>query len=140
MRRPSSAFQDACSWVTLQPDRITKRQIINEKADEIFKNTDSAEQIHKAIKKKFGEENERVLKTKTVPIEIVMFWQKLNKHYSSEEATKHLIAFIEKMSDDEVKSIAEAKTQKGKLSKEEQQKGYLNEYFYKFVGAQGLNT
>ena len=65
-------------------------------------------------------------------------WGKLSAKFGDDKATKYFVQFIDGLAEDKVKGIIEAKTKKGKPSKDEQRKQILEQEFYTFVGAHSL--
>lgn len=102
-------YQAACELMTLSKDRITKDQIISGDAGKIFKRYEPAVKIHNALVKKFGEGDDKVLKTKAFPAKISELWDDVQLIQGGEKATEYMIAFIDQFPKEQMDKIKEAK-------------------------------
>lgn len=102
-------YQAACELMTLSKDRITKDQIISGDAGKIFKRYEPAVKIHNALVKKFGEGDDKVLKTKAFPAKISELWDDVQLIQGGEKATEYMIAFINQFPKEQVDKIKRAK-------------------------------
>ena len=109
-------------------------------ANEVFAHIESAKKIHAALVDKFGEGEDKVLKTKEFPKEVSILWRKLKDHKEDENwATDKFIEFIKQFKDNKIQDILNAKAAKGGLNKNEMRKKILNEQFYKFIGEKQID-
>lgn len=131
-------YQAACQIATLATDRIKKSAVTDGNADTIFWHFENAKTIHEALVAKFGEGDDKTLKTKEFTKEISTLWIKLQRKGGDEFATKHFIKFIEGLKDTKVKEIKEAKSVKGGLKKDDIRKNILNEQFNQFIEKENI--
>lgn len=132
-------YQAACQLATLATDRIKKRDVTDGDAKTIFSHFKSAKTIHDALVTKFGEGDDKTLKTKEFTKEISSLWNKLQRKNGDDTATKLFIKFIDGLKDTKVKEIKDAKNVKGGLKKDDIRKNILNEQFNQFVGKENLD-
>ena len=131
-------YQAACQIATLATDRIKKGAVTDGNAGTIFCHFESAKTIHEALVAKFGEGDDKTLKTKEFTKEISTLWIKLQRKGGDEFATKHFVKFIEGLKDTKVKEIKEAKSEKNGLKKDDIRKNILNEQFNQFIGKENI--
>ena len=127
-------YQAACQLCTLNEDRLKKVTVVNGSDEEIFKNYNYAKEIFGAELEVFSDDTD-VLKTKMFTKEVSHLWKTLEEVNGGKDATDIFIRFIKGLSDEKVKAIKEAKSEKGSASKDERRKTILNQEFFKFVGA-----
>lgn len=130
--RKGYLYQAACETATLNLDRIKKGEILSASGDDVFANYDSAVQIHDSLVKKFGEGEDKILKTKYIPMLVSKLWRDLQRESGNAIATDKFVAFIEQLPDDIVTSMKEAKAYKvdnGKVSKDEHRKAIFENAF-----------
>lgn len=133
-------YQAACMAYTLDTDRIKVRKVNSGDANEVFAHIESAKKIHVALVDKFGEGDDKVLKTKEFPKEVSILWRKLKDHMDDENWTTDIfVEFIKQFKDNKVQEILNAKTTKGGLNKDEIRKKILNEQFNQFIGREGID-
>lgn len=132
-------YQAACQSATLATDRIKKRDVTEGDAKIIFSHFKSAKTIHEALVTKFGEGDDKTLKTKEFTKEVSSLWNKLQRKGGDDTATKLFIKFIDGLKDTKVKEIKEAKNVKGGLKKDDIRKNILNEQFNQFVGKENID-
>lgn len=131
-------YQAACQAYTLNTDRIKTKDVTGGNASEIFAHYESAKQIHDALVAKFGEGDDKTLKTKEFPKEISILWKKLLNLKGEKWATATFVKFIECFKENKVKEIREAKSEKYGRKKDEIRKAILNEQFNQFIGKEGI--
>ena len=131
-------YQAACQAYTLDTDRIKTKTVTGGDAKEIFAHYESAKLIHDALVAKFGEGDDKTLKTKEFPKEISILWKKLQNHQGEKWATATFIKFIEGFKENKVSEILKAKSEKFGKKKDEIRKGILNEQFNQFIGKEGI--
>ena len=140
MLKKGYMYQSACQLLTLRPDRITKRDIIVGDAKNIFANYEDACKILEILVSRFGEGDDKTLKTKEFSKEIVLLWGKLQKSKGNLWATEQFVKFIDELPDEKIAEIKSAKKTSEGVTKDEKRKKLLNEEFYKFIGKYGLKT
>lgn len=131
-------YQAACQAYTLDTDRIKTKDVTGGKAEEIFTHYESAKQIHDALVAKFGEGDDKTLKTKEFPKEISTLWKKLQTKGGDKYATEAFVRFIKAFKESKVKEILNAKSEKYGRKKDEIRKSILNEQFNQFIGKEGI--
>lgn len=130
--RKGYLYQAACETATLNLDRIKKGEILSASGDDVFANYDSAVQIHDSLVKKFGEGEDKILKTKHIPMLVSTLWRGLQRESGNAIATEKFVAFIEQLSDDVVNQMKVAKATKtdtGKVSKDEHRKAIFEKAY-----------
>lgn len=130
-------YQAACQLATLKPDRLTARQVANGDESEFFVNIEYGKRIHKALKDRFGEGDDKTIKTKEFTKEIVLSIQKLTNRKGVEWATEIMEKFINTLPDREVADIKAAKSTKAQR-KDEKRKQILDKAFSFFLGQQNI--
>jgi hypothetical protein len=108
-------------------------------ANNIFSHYESALNIHKALIAKFGEGDDKTLKTKEFTKEVSVLWGKLLSKQGEKWATDKFVKFINEFKDTKAKEIKEAKNQKDGLKKDEIRKNILNEQFNQFIGKENID-
>ena len=132
-------YQAACQTATLATDRIKKGAVTDGDAKTIFSHFKSAVIIHDALVAKFGEGDDKTLKTKEFTKEISVLWNKLQRRGGDDTATEQFVKFIDGLKDAKVKEIKEAKNVKGGLKKDDIRKNILNEQFNQFIGKENID-
>ena len=130
-------YQAACQLATLKPDRLTARQVANGDENEFFENIEYGKRIHEVLKDRFGEGDDKTIKTKEFTKEIVLSLQKLTYKKGMEWATGIMEEFINTLSDKEVADIKNAKSTKVQR-KDEKRKQILDKAFSFFLGQQNI--
>ena len=131
-------YQAACQTATLNTDRINKKDVNTGSPTNIFTYFNSAQKIHEAMVKKFGEGDDKTLKTKEFSKEISELWKKLLKHKGEQWATEQFVEFIKNFREDKKNEILNAKNQKNGPSKDDTRKTILNEQFNQFLGKKSI--
>ena len=131
-------YQAACQAYTLDTDRIKTKNVTGGDAKVIFAHYESAKQIHDALVDKFGEGDDKTLKTKEFPKEISTLWKKLQTKGGDKYATEKFVKFIIDFRESKVKEILNAKSEKFGRKKDEIRKSILNEQFNQFIGKEGI--
>jgi hypothetical protein len=132
-------YQSACQIATLGTDRIKSKMVTEGDANNIFSHYESALNIHKALIAKFGEGDDKTLKTKEFTKEVSVLWGKLLSKQGEKWATDKFVKFINEFKDTKAKEIKEAKNQKDGLKKDEIRKNILNEQFNQFIGKENID-
>lgn len=125
-------YQAACEAYTLGSDRITKKKVTEGDADVIFRYFDSAKQIHNALVSKFGEGDDKLLKTKEFPKRVSELWSRLRDKNGEKWATQEFVKFINNFDDGQKQLILTAKNKKNNIRKDDYRKGILDQEFKKF--------
>ena len=123
-------YQSACQIATLGTDRIKSKMVTEGDANNIFSHYESALNIHKALIAKFGEGDDKTLKTKEFTKEVSVLWGKLLSKQGEKWATDKFVKFINEFKDTKAKEIKEAKNQKD---------GLKNEQFNQFIGKENID-
>lgn len=129
-------YQAACELMTLKTDRIAKSGIINGKTDDVFVHHKYADEIYKALVSKFGEGDDKTLKTKSFPAEVSRIWGKLRDQAGVKKATEHVLKFINQLTTGQVQEIASAKSKEvggATISKDQHRISLLKKAFNDFM-------
>lgn len=134
-------YQAACVAATLGSDRIKKGQIISgDNSNEIFKYFEFAKQVHEALVAKFGEGDDKVLKTKAIPMHVASLWQELRDGCGAQKATSKMVDFINQLPASVVEDIKKTKTMRKDgvkvQDRDEKRKELLNTEFNKFMDSE----
>lgn len=132
-------YQSACMTCTLATDRIKVKEVNTGDANKIFEFLESAKKIHFALVEKFGEGEDKTLKTKEFPKEVSTLWRKLEHKLGAEQATEVFVKFITGFKDNKVNEILNPKVEKGKTTKDIVRTGTLNEQFNQFIGRENID-
>lgn len=135
LTRKGYLYQAACEAATLNTDRIKKSDILSANGEDVFANLDCAVKIHESLVKKFGEGEDKILKTKHIPMLVSKLWRDLQRESGNAIATDKFVAFIEQLPDDIVTSMKEAKAYKvdnGKVLKDEHRKAIFENAFKEY--------
>lgn len=130
-------YQAACQLATLKPDRLTARQVANGDESEFFVNIEYGKRIHKALKDRFGEGDDKTIKTKEFTKEIVLSLVKLINRQGIGWATDRMEEFINTLPNKEVAEIKNAKSTKVQR-KDEKRKQILDKAFSFFLGQNNI--
>lgn len=130
-------YQAACQLATLKPDRLTARQVANGNENEFFENIEYGKRIHEALKDRFGEGDDKTIKTKEFTKEIVLSLQKLTYKKGMKWATDIIEKFINTLPDKDVADIKNAKSTKVQR-KDEKRKQILDKAFSFFLGQNNI--
>lgn len=130
-------YQAACQLATLKPDRLTARQVANGDESDFFVNIEYGKRIHKALKDRFGEGDDKTIKTKEFTKEIVLSLVKLINRQGIGWATEMMEEFINTLPNKEVAEIKNAKSTKVQR-KDEKRKQILDKAFSYFLGQENI--
>ena len=130
-------YQAACQLATLKPDRLTARQVANGDESDFFVNIEYGKRIHKALKDRFGEGDDKTIKTKEFTKEIVLSLVKLINRQGIGWATDMMEKFINTLPNKEVAEIKNAKSTKVQR-KDEKRKQILDKAFSFFLGQNNI--
>ena len=131
-------YQAACQAYTLDIDRIKSKAVTEGEANNIFMHFESGKQIHEALVKKFGEGEDKTLKTKEFSKEVSVLWGKLLNLQGERWATDMFVKFVEGFDEDRVKEILLAKSVKNGMKKDDIRKSILNQQFNLFIAQEGI--
>lgn len=132
-------YQSACMTCTLSTDRIKVKEVNTGDANKIFEFLESAKKIHSALVEKFGEGDDKTLKTKEFPKEVSTLWHRLMDKFKEEEkATELFIKFIHGFKDTKVSEVLKAENDKNGMKKDDKRKKILNEQFNQFIGREDI--
>lgn len=135
-------YQAACQTATMGSDRIQKKLVNTGDSNYIFTHFESAKEIHLALVEKFGEGDDKVLKTKEFTREVSILWGQLQRQSGDEIATKTFVDFIDNIPNEKVLAIINAKSIKTETSrkpKDEIRKEILDKLFYEYCKIQNIN-
>lgn len=131
-------YTAACSWVLWKAGGVTKKElntiVTEEQANKFKEYTQHAKQIHEACIKKFGEGDDKLLKTKKFPEKLIEIWESLRDKSGADEATATLVKFIDGLDNGKANEIVNAKKDKDKdLDKDTVRKQLLDKAFKEFM-------
>ena len=131
-------YTAACEWAIWKSGNVTKKElntIVNEEeAKEFMKYAKYGKQIHEACVKKFGEGDDKLLKTKKFPETLIENWNSLRDNYGAEKATETMVKFIEQLESGKAIEITSAKKDKDKdLDKDTVRKQLVNKAYKEFL-------
>ena len=131
-------YTAACEWGTWRIGNVTKTElntIVNEEeAKNFMKYTQYGKQIHEACVKKFGEGDDKLLKTKKFPEALIENWNGLRDKYGADKATETMIMFIEQLESGKAIEITNAKKDKDNdLDKDTVRRQLLNKAYKEFL-------
>lgn len=131
-------YTAACSWVLWKVGGVTKKElntiVTEEQATKFKEYTQHAKQIHEACIKKFGEGDDKLLKTKKFPEKLIEIWETLRDKSGADEATATLVKFINGLDNGKANEIVNAKKDKDKnLDKDTVRKQLLDKAFKEFM-------
>lgn len=132
-------YQSACMTCTLSTDRIKVKEVNTGDANKIFEFLESAKKIHSALVEKFGEGDDKTLKTKEFPKEVSTLWRRLEHKLGAEQATEVFVKFINGFKANKVNEILNPKVEKGKTTKDIVRTSILNEQFNQFIGRENID-
>ena len=122
-------YQAACHACTLRNDRIKVRDVNEGSANEIFEHYQYAITIHGALVNKFGEGDDKILKTKEFPKRISELWRKLMTIQGAEWATDKMLVFIEGITPEQVDDLLNTPREKDGVKRDDLRKNKLNMMF-----------
>ena len=131
-------YTAACSWVLWKVGGVTKKElntiVTEEQANKFKEYTQHAKQIHEACIKKFGEGDDKLLKTKKFPEKLIEIWEVLRDKSGADEATATLVKFINSLDNGKANEIVNAKKDKDKdLDKDTVRKQLLEKAYKGFL-------
>lgn len=88
--------------------------------------------------KRFGEKEDKVVKTKEFTKEVSLLWQKLQKIGGNSYATDNMVEFIKSLPDDKVVDIKRAKKTDDGVSKDVNRTKILNALFKDFTAHKNI--
>ena len=131
-------YQSACMTCTLATDRIKVKEVNTGDANKIFEFLENAKKIHFALVEKFGEGDDKTLKTKEFPKEVSTLWRRLEHKLGAEQATEVFVKFINGFKDTKVSEVRQAENDKNGMKKDDKRKKILNEQFNQFIGREDI--
>ena len=131
-------YTAACDWIRWVSGNVTKKElnaVVTEKeAKDFMKYAQYGKQIHEACVKKFGEGDDKLLKTKKFPETLIENWNSLRDKYGAEKATETMVEFIEQLESGKAIEITSAKKDKDKdLDKDTVRKQLVNKAYKEFL-------
>ena len=131
-------YQAACQLTTLGTDRVMKKDVNGGDVDCIFSNYNDAISVSEVLINRFGEKNDKVVKTKGFTKEVSKLWQRLRNKGGSDYATDNMVEFIRCLPEDKVVEIKEAKKTDDGVSKDMNRIKILNALFEDFVNSKNI--
>lgn len=131
-------YTAACEWALWKIGNVTKAElngIVNQAgADKFMEYMQHGKRIHEACVKKFGEGDDKLLKTKKFPEALIEKWNALRDKKGVDQATETMVKFIEQLEPKQAFQITSAKKDKDKdLDKDTVRKQLLNTAFKEFM-------
>lgn len=141
LKQKGYLFTAACEWGTMKEENIKRSDITDLKfaATEGFKYHELAKKIHSAAVNKFGEGEDRLLKTKDFPKQIIEFFNRLSdlSGFDRNKAAKTIIKFIDGIESGKVVEITGAK-KAGDDPKEVVRRKKMSKLFEQFIESEGI--
>lgn len=131
-------YTAACEWALWKIGNVTKTElnaIVDQAgADKFMEYMQHGKKIHEACIKKFGEGDDKLLKTKKFPESLIEKWNTLRDKKGVDQATETMVKFIEQLEPKQAFEITSAKKDKDKdLDKDTVRKQLLNTAFKEFM-------
>jgi hypothetical protein len=131
-------YTAACDWALWKIGNVTKAElnaIVDQAgADKFMEYMQHGKRIHEACVKKFGEGDDKLLKTKKFPEALIEKWNALRDKKGVDQATETMVKFIEQLEPKQAFEITSAKKDKDKdLDKDTVRKQLLNTAFKEFM-------
>ena len=131
-------YTAACDWALWKIGNVTKAElnaIVDQAgADKFMEYMQHGKRIHEACVKKFGEGDDKLLKTKKFPEALTEKWNALRDKKGADQATETMVKFIEQLEPKQAFEITSAKKDKDKdLDKDTVRKQLLNTAFKEFM-------
>lgn len=131
-------YQAACQLTTLGTDRVMKKDVNGGDAEHIFSNYNDAVNVSEILINRFGEKEDKVVKTKEFTKEVSILWQKLQKIGGNSYATDNMVEFIKNLPEDKVIEIKRAKKTDDGVSKDVNRTKILNALFKDFTAHKNI--
>lgn len=131
-------YQAACQLTTLGTDRVMKKDVNGGDAEHIFSNYNDAVYVSEILINRFGEKEDKVVKTKEFTKEVSFLWQKLQKIGGNSYATENMVEFIKCLPEDKVIEIKRAKKTNDGVSKDVNRTKILNALFKDFTAHKNI--
>jgi hypothetical protein len=122
----------------LGKDRVTKKEVNSGNANSIFTDFTDAFKVSEALIDRFGEGEDKVVKTKVFTGEVSNLWQRLRKQGGNNHATDTMVWFIKGLPDDKVTEIKRAKKTDDGVSKDVNRTKILNAQFADFAARNNI--
>lgn len=131
-------YTAACEWALWKTGNVTKTElntVVSEKdANEFMKYASHGKRIHEACVKKFGEGDDKLLKTKKFPEALIEIWKDLRDKDGADDATDTMVLFIEKLPSGKAIEITNAKKDKSRsLDRDTVRRQILDKAFKEFM-------
>ena len=131
-------YTAACSWVLWKVGGVTKKElntiVTEEQANKFKEYAQYAKRIHEACIKKFGEGDDKLLKTKKFPEKLIEIWESLRDKSGADEATTMLVKFIDGLDNGKANEIVNAKKDNDRnLDKDTVRKQLLDKAYKEFL-------
>lgn len=131
-------YQAACQLTTLGTDRVMKKDVNGGDAEHIFSNYNDAINVSEFLINRFGEKEDKVVKTKEFTREVSILWQRLQKIGGNNYATDNMVEFIKCLPEDKVIEIKKAKKTNDGVSKDVNRIKILDALFEDFVTSKNI--
>lgn len=131
-------YQAACQLTTLGTDRVMKKDVNGGDVEHIFSNYKDAINVSKILINRFGEKEDKVVKTKEFTKEVSILWQRLQKIGGNSYATDNMVEFIKSLPEDKVIEIKRAKKTDDGVSKDVNRTKILNALFKDFTAHKNI--
>lgn len=126
-------YQAACQLTTLGTDRVMKKDVNGGDVEHIFSNYKDAINVSEILINRFGEKEDKVVKTKEFTKEVSILWQRLQKIGGNDYATDNMVEFIKCLPEDKVVEIKKAKKSDNGVSKDVNRTKILDALFEDFA-------
>lgn len=126
-------YQAACQLTTLGTDRVMKKDVNGGDVEHIFSNYKDAINVSEILINRFGEKEDKVVKTKEFTKEVSILWQRLQKIGGNDYATDNMVEFIKCLPEDKVVEIKKAKKSNDGVSKDVNRTKILDALFEDFA-------
>lgn len=126
-------YQAACQLTTLGTDRVMKKDVNGGDVEHIFSNYKDAINVSEILINRFGEKEDKVVKTKEFTKEVSILWQRLQKIGGNDYATDNMVEFIKCLPEDKVVEIKKAKKSDDGVSKDVNRTKILDALFEDFA-------
>jgi len=126
-------YQAACQLTTLGTDRVMKKDVNGGDVEHIFSNYKDAINVSEILINRFGEKEDKVVKTKEFTKEVSILWQRLQKIGGNDYATDNMVEFIKCLPEDKVVEIKKAKKSNDGVSKDVNRTKILDALFEDFT-------
>lgn len=110
-----------------------KKDVNGGDVEHIFSNYKDAINVSEILINRFGEKEDKVVKTKEFTKEVSILWQRLQKIGGNDYATDNMVEFIKCLPEDKVVEIKKAKKSDNGVSKDVNRTKILDALFEDFA-------